>query len=220
MSVCAPSTSARCTPLNFANAASSEPSAVLGEVELVHGARKVEVTVGVEDVGEPLALVFQVRLDLELRAEIAGLPRGFRHAPTAEALVPFLVRTVGDGAELACHAHALPRTAAGLVVATAPGWVVAHDFALQRTQRDRERVGRRGAGIDMMLRATPGNCAANARTVMPPIEGPATQATLSMPSSRSTSKPPRATSSSATSGNAMPNGRPVRGSIEAGLDEP
>jgi len=41
--------------------------------------------------------------------------------------------------------------------------------------------------IDTMLRATPGNWAAKARTVMPPIEGPATQATVSMPSWRSTS---------------------------------
>ncbi len=115
--------------------------AVFGEVELVHRARQVQVTVGVVDFGETLALVFEVRLDLELRAEIARLSRRLRHAAAAKALVPFLVRAVGDRAELARHAHALARAATRLVIAAAPRRIVADDLALQRAQRDGEWVG-------------------------------------------------------------------------------
>ena len=55
---------------------------------------------------------------------------------------------------------------------------------------------------------------------MPPSDGPTTAATRSMPSVRSASRPGRAMSSTAISGKPMPYGRPVRGSIDAGLDEP
>ena len=127
--------------------------AMFGEVELVHRARQVEVAVGVVDLGEALALVLQVGLHLELRAEVAGHARSLRHAPAAEALVPFFVRAVGDRAELAREPHALARTAARLVVAAAPGRIVAHDLALQRAQRDRERIrGRRAGNRDQAAR--------------------------------------------------------------------
>ena len=42
----------------------------VGEVELVEGARDVEIRVGVEAVDERLALVPQVALDFELEVEV------------------------------------------------------------------------------------------------------------------------------------------------------
>ena len=121
-------------------------AAVVGEVELVHGARQVQVGVGVERVGETLRLVLEVGLHLELRPEIAGDARGLGHAPAAEALVPLVRRTVGDRAELAGQPQAETRTAPGLVVAAAPRRVAAHHLPLQRAQRDGERLGARRAG--------------------------------------------------------------------------
>ena len=55
---------------------------------------------------------------------------------------------------------------------------------------------------------------------MPPSDGPSTQATRSIPSVRSASRPARAMSSTAISGKFVPYGRPVRGSIDTGLEEP
>src|SRR5215207_7489149 len=55
---------------------------------------------------------------------------------------------------------------------------------------------------------------------MPPSEGPSTQATRSIPRVRKASRPARAMSSTATSGNETPYGRPVLRLMEAGLDDP
>jgi hypothetical protein len=59
------------------------------------------------------------------------------------------------------------------------------------------------AGLPEMLitrRATPANCTAKASTTMPPSEAPTTADRRSMPSARTTSKPPRAMSSTERSG--------------------
>src|SRR5688572_2165556 len=55
---------------------------------------------------------------------------------------------------------------------------------------------------------------------MPPSDGPMTQATRAMPSARSASRAALARSSTESSGNAVPYGRPDAGAIESGLDDP
>src|SRR5512143_1764324 len=55
---------------------------------------------------------------------------------------------------------------------------------------------------------------------MPPSDEPTTPASRSMPSVPSSSWAACAMSSTESSGKLMPYGRPVDGSIEAGLDEP
>ena len=114
-------------------------AAVIGEVELVHRPRQVEVSVRVEGVGEPQRLVLEVGLDLELGPEVPGEAGRLRHTPATEALVPLLRRSVRDRAKLAREAQAEARATPGLVVAAAPGGVAAHHLTLQRTQGDRER---------------------------------------------------------------------------------
>ncbi len=57
--------------------------------------------------------------------------------------------------------------------------------------------------ILMRLRAAPGNSAANASTTMPPRDGPTMVRARSMPKDLRVSKPPRAMSSTASSGKVM-----------------
>ena len=74
--------------------------------------------------------------------------------------------------------------------------------------------------IDTRRRAPPGATAAKAVTTMPPSEGPITASSCSMPSVRAASKPARAMSSTASSGNSSRYGRPEAGFTEAGPGEP
>ena len=55
---------------------------------------------------------------------------------------------------------------------------------------------------------------------MPPSEGPTTQATRSIPSVRSASRPAARDVLDRDLGKLAPYGRPVAGSIDTGLDEP
>src|SRR5207253_495096 len=78
------------------------------EIEAVHGARDVEIAVGVEDIHEALSERFEVALNRELgRERVAALPHVFADRLAPEALRPFGGGTIGDGAELA--RQALPR---------------------------------------------------------------------------------------------------------------
>src|SRR5207244_5383475 len=85
---------------------------VRSEVEAVHGARDVQIAVGVEDIHEALSERFEVALNRELgRERVAALPHVFADRLAPEALRPFGGGTIGDGAELA--RQALPRERRG-----------------------------------------------------------------------------------------------------------
>ena len=118
---------------------------MLGDVEEVHGARKIEVAVRVEGARELLGVHLEVGLDLELGPEHL-LRRGGGDALAAEALSPFLRRAIGDEAELACEPQAGGGRLVGRVIAAAPGGVAADAFPLQRAYcgRERRRAGGRG----------------------------------------------------------------------------
>ncbi len=103
-----------------------ELAAVLGlEVEIVHGARDVEIAVGVEAIDEGRALVAQVALDLEIgvereRAGLAVLQ------VAAELVLQRLFRKVGDVGGHARHREAVLRHDAVRVVAAAAPVGIGH----------------------------------------------------------------------------------------------
>src|SRR5262245_13715552 len=90
--------------------------------------------------------------------------------------------------------------------------------------RDRKAIAkgveRAAAEIEIKLRANPGYKAQNACAVIPPMDGPMTTARDLSPRLLTTSKPPRATSSSASTGNRNRYGSPVAGSTDAGPLDP
>src|SRR5207253_8108225 len=92
------------------------------EIEAVHGARDVEIAVGVEDIHEALGERFEVALNRELgRERVAALPHVLTDRLAPEALRPFGGGTIGDGAELARQALPRERRARPARVSAPPG---------------------------------------------------------------------------------------------------
>ncbi|GIK33649.1 MAG: hypothetical protein AMXMBFR45_16170 [Gammaproteobacteria bacterium] len=126
--------------------ASGYRAAVLGEVEEIAGARQGKVAGWIELADELLRVGLQVRLDLEVRRVAIPALALLRNTLTAEALLPFPGRAVGDHAELARHAHARQRAGRGIVAAGGKGRILQHHLPLQRPQCDGVGQGTRGAG--------------------------------------------------------------------------
>ena len=114
------------------------------EIEAVHGARDVQVAVGVEGADEALCQSLQVALNRELGSERIAALHVVANRRASEAQLPFRSRSVGHRAELARQALARDRRAFGAVVAAPPVRIMGDRFALDRAQRDSE--GRRGGG--------------------------------------------------------------------------
>ena len=182
---------------------------MLREIELVHRARKGQEAIRVEYLRETLRLMLEIGLDLE-GTWFAVRRAGLCDPPPPEACVELPRATVGDGAELARQSQ--------------PG--ARHSGSLRTISRcsARSAIACAEALIAPEIEINASTSCAYwtqyASTVMPPSDGPMTQATRAMPSARSASRAALAISSTESSGNAVPYGRPDAGSIESGLDDP
>src|SRR5204863_8248660 len=105
---------------------------VLGQVEPVHGARKIDVRARIEMAhhDEPLCMTLEVRLELELVTE--RLARRRADARAAEALRPLGRGPVRDDAELPREAHAFPGHRRLVVVAVLEVRIAQDGLALER----------------------------------------------------------------------------------------
>ena len=108
----------------------------LREVELVEGARDVEVRVCVEAVDEALALMAQVALDLELDVERVGVAGGGVFFAAAEFAVHGRVGDVGDVGHHAGDGEADARAGVLGVVAAVPGGVLHDGLAADLVEGD------------------------------------------------------------------------------------
>ena len=125
----------------------SLPAVLLGEVEIVHRPRHVEVGVGVEAVDEARPLVAKIGFDLEVGVEAEGRTVAILEI-ASEFPVQRPVREIGDVRGHARHGEALPRTGAGESVAAGAPFRVGHDrLAADLVEGDVLR-GMAGAGGD------------------------------------------------------------------------
>jgi hypothetical protein len=121
-----------------------------GQVEIVHGARDIEIAVGVEAVDEGGALVAQIALHLEVGVEAEGLGREILQA-APKLTVQGLFRKIGDVRRHARHGKAIARHLAEFQISPlAPVRVGHHGLAadfvkgdvlrgVPRCRRDRDR---------------------------------------------------------------------------------
>src|SRR5664280_1883747 len=117
-----------------------------GEIEIVHGARQIEIRIGVETLDERDALVAQVRFDLEIRIErkcwiLAVLEF------TAEFPVQRYIGQVGDMRAHARHGEATTRKSNfQIIAAAAPVLVGGEAIMADLVERDVLRRMAGGAG--------------------------------------------------------------------------
>ena len=122
------------------------PAMVGREVEIVHGARDVEIGIGVEAIDEAQALMAQIALHLEVGVEAEGdlLPV---LEIAAELGVQRLVRHIGDVRGHARHGKPLARAPALVeIAALAPVGIGHHRLAADLVEGDVLRGMARGAG--------------------------------------------------------------------------
>ena len=104
-----------------------ENAAVIGrEVEIIHGARDVEIRVRVEALDEAHPLVAQIAFDLEIGVEREGRRLAVLQV-AAEFAVQRLFGQVGDMGRHARHAEPLARPRALLDIAPAAPIGIGHD---------------------------------------------------------------------------------------------
>ena len=117
-----------------------------GEVEIVHGARDVEIGVGVEAIDEAQALMAQIALHLEVGVEAEGDLLAVLEV-AAELLVQRVVRQIGDVRGHARDGEALARALALVeIAALAPVGIGHHRLAADLVEGDVLRGMARRAG--------------------------------------------------------------------------
>ena len=99
-------------------ALASDAAMVVGEIEIVHRPRHIEVGIGVEAVDEAEALIAQIALDLEIGVEGEG-PVVAVLQVAAELALQRALREIGDVRGHAGHREALGRARAGIDIAPA-----------------------------------------------------------------------------------------------------
>ena len=154
MSVLTPMTSARSTSIFFSAAAHGLVVGVFGDVEPVAGARQVKIRIRIEIAHELARVRAEIRFDREFRRERIFVAPIVIETDAREASDPFHRRTIRDHAELARDRHAGFGIMIVVVVAFLPIWIEPDRFALQRADRDGERLRlRRGGNADVRARA-------------------------------------------------------------------